>query len=223
MILITRLQPGADAFAREIKNNGLNAAVHPVMTVEFKPRPQRLPETGEKLAFTSANGVRAFASWTEDRAYEAFTVGDATADCARQLGFKKVTSAQGNSDDLSTLLKGEKNIVHIRGEHVSQDMKCAREIIAYEAVPIPNVPQDLQQMLKDQKFTSSTFFSPRTGQIFAELLQKIGAEQCCKDMVAVCISQKASEAIDHLPWNRILIAEKPTQQEMLNLLLEETT
>ena len=56
------------------------------------------------LAFTSANGVAAFAALTPDRTRPVFAVGDATAGAARAAGFDRVQSAGGDLDRLAALL-----------------------------------------------------------------------------------------------------------------------
>ena len=56
------------------------------------------------LAFTSANGVVAFATLTPDRTRPVFTVGDATAQAARTAGFARVQSASGDLRRLADLL-----------------------------------------------------------------------------------------------------------------------
>lgn len=56
------------------------------------------------LAFTSRNGVEAFAGLSPERTWPVFTVGDATADAARAHGFENVRSADGALADLAALL-----------------------------------------------------------------------------------------------------------------------
>ena len=70
------------------------------------PIPQPAPDlTGiTALAFTSANGVAAFAALTTDRSRPVFTVGDATAEAARAAGFAQVRSAGGDLERLAALL-----------------------------------------------------------------------------------------------------------------------
>lgn len=59
------------------------------------------------LAFTSRNGVAAFAALSDDRSRPVFTVGDATAAAARAAGFATVRSAGGAVEDLARLLAAE--------------------------------------------------------------------------------------------------------------------
>lgn len=57
------------------------------------------------LAFTSRNGVEAFAALSDDLSRPVFAVGDATAEAARAAGFASVRSAAGALADLARLLE----------------------------------------------------------------------------------------------------------------------
>lgn len=59
------------------------------------------------LAFTSRNGVDAFAVLSPERSLPVFTVGGATAETARAKGFRNVRSADGALADLAALLIAE--------------------------------------------------------------------------------------------------------------------
>jgi uroporphyrinogen-III synthase len=78
--------------------------VAPLLAI--RPLPQGPPDLTviTTLAFTSANGVAAFAALTPDRTRPVFTVGDATAQAARAAGFARVQSAGGDLDRLAALL-----------------------------------------------------------------------------------------------------------------------
>ena len=82
-------------------------AVAPLLAI--RPIPQPAPDlTGvAALAFTSANGVAAFAALTPDRSRPVFTVGDATAQAARAAGFARVESAGGDLDRLAALITAQ--------------------------------------------------------------------------------------------------------------------
>lgn len=59
------------------------------------------------LAFTSRNGVEAFAGLSPERSLPVFAVGDATTEAARTCGFERVRSAGGALADLAALLTAE--------------------------------------------------------------------------------------------------------------------
>ncbi len=75
----------------------------------IRPIPQAPPDLGgvAALAFTSRNGVAAFAALSPDRSRPVFAVGDATAEAARAAGFDRVRSANGDLDRLAALLIAE--------------------------------------------------------------------------------------------------------------------
>lgn len=102
-IWITRAQPGADATAARVHALGHATLVAPLLAVEMLENAEvDLRDVGA-LAFTSANGLRAFTRLNADRSLRVFAVGAATALAARQAGFKQVLSADG---DVAALARG---------------------------------------------------------------------------------------------------------------------
>ncbi|MDP1912093.1 uroporphyrinogen-III synthase [Brevundimonas sp.] len=101
---MTRAEPGAARTADRLIALGFEPVIAPLLAI--RPIPQAAPDlTGvAALAFTSANGVAAFAALTLDRTLPVFTVGDATAQAARTAGFARVQSASGDLDSLAALL-----------------------------------------------------------------------------------------------------------------------
>ena len=83
---------------------GFEPVVAPLLAI--RPIPQKAPDLSgiAALAFTSRNGVDAFAALSTDRSLPVFAVGDATAAAASAAGFLHVRSAAGALDDLSRLL-----------------------------------------------------------------------------------------------------------------------
>jgi uroporphyrinogen-III synthase len=101
-VWITRAQPGAAATAERVRALGHAPIVLPLLVVEPLAAQIDLSGVGA-LAFTSVNGVRAFAAQAPDRGLPAFAVGAATARAAREAGFAEVTDFDG---DVSALAEG---------------------------------------------------------------------------------------------------------------------
>lgn len=78
--------------------------VAPLLAIRALPQGEPDLAGISALAFTSRNGVEAFAALTRDRALPVFAVGDATAEAARVAGFADVRSAAGALADLADLL-----------------------------------------------------------------------------------------------------------------------
>ena len=102
-IWITRAQPGAEATAARVRALGHAPFVAPLLAVRMVEDPQIDLEGVKALAFTSANGLRAFAQACADRSLQVFAVGAATAQAAREVGFRRVLSADG---DVAALAEG---------------------------------------------------------------------------------------------------------------------
>jgi uroporphyrinogen-III synthase len=109
-VWITRAQPGAEATAARVRALGHDAWVEPLL--DIRPLADARIELGGvgALAFTSANGVRAFTDLSGQRDIKVFAVGAATAQAARAAGFRAVLSADG---DVAALAQG---IAARRGE-----------------------------------------------------------------------------------------------------------
>ena len=102
-VWITRAQPGAEATAVRVRALGHAPLVLPLLAVQPIPDVQVDLAGVRALAFTSANGLRAFAQACADRSLQVFAVGAATAQAAREAGFRRVLSADG---DVAALAEG---------------------------------------------------------------------------------------------------------------------
>src|SRR4051812_12438776 len=99
-IWITRAQPGADATAERVRALGHEALVAPLLAVRALEDVEIDLIGVAALAFTSANGVRAFADLSPERQIRVFAVGSTTAQAARAAGFRLVLSADGDVEAL---------------------------------------------------------------------------------------------------------------------------
>lgn len=102
-VWITRARPGALVTAERVRGLGFTAIVDPLLAVERLDVQLDLSHIAA-LAFTSANGVEAFARLSDERGLPVFAVGRATAKAARGEGFASVSSADGDVEDLCALI-----------------------------------------------------------------------------------------------------------------------
>src|SRR5258708_14683458 len=102
--IVTRPRDDAAALVGALADRGVAALLAPMLPI--LPVPQAARDLAERLAgaqavlFTSANGVRAFAAASPRRELPVLAVGDASAAAARIAGFRSVTSAGGDIEDL---------------------------------------------------------------------------------------------------------------------------
>ena len=148
-IWITRAQPAAEATAERVRALGHEALVAPLLAVRALEDAQIDLGGVAALAFTSANGVRAFADLSPERALRVFAVGAATAQAARAAGFKLVLSADGDVEALAegigqrrTELRGA--VLHPGAAELAGDLMgalerqgvTARQVTLYETLPV---------------------------------------------------------------------------------------
>lgn len=121
-VWVTRTQPGADATAKKLTALGFTPIIAPLLHIsppEDMPIP---PVSDDVLIFTSKNALHAFRDLTDRRHWPVITVGDGTAEIARQIGFQDVRSAAGTSTDIIRFIQSnygyDRHFYHAAGNHV---------------------------------------------------------------------------------------------------------
>lgn len=180
-IWVTRSAPGAAATAARLAALGLDPVVAPLLEVR--------PVAGARLdltdvcaiAFTSANGVRAFAERSPERGFKVFAVGAATAEAARKARFSTVLSTDGDVSALARALAARKReltgvILHpgaaepagdLAGELEAQGL-TVRAVPLYETVPAA-LPDGFAETLPD--LAAVLVHSPKAARVLKDLLK----------------------------------------------------
>lgn len=180
-VWITRAQPGAAATAERIRARGHEPIVAPLLEVRTIPG-THVDLTGvAALAFTSANGVRAFASLSSERAIQVFTVGAATAQTAREAGFTKVFSADGDVAQLGDRIAARRReikgvVLHpaalepagdLAGALTQEGME-ARTLAVYDTAPTTLSAAELEAVAMAD---AVLLHSPKAAKLLATLLK----------------------------------------------------
>ena len=158
-IWITRAQPGAEATAARVRALGHAPFVAPLLAVRMVEDPQIDLEGVKALAFTSANGLRAFAQACADRSLQVFAVGAATAQAAREVGFRRVLSADGDVAALADGIAARRSeiggaVLHPGAAELAGDLAGAlgragvevRALTLYDTVPVEPTSDQLEAL-----------------------------------------------------------------------------
>ena len=209
---MTRTEPGASGTAARLAALGFEPLIAPVLAVRalVQPAPDLTGFTA--LAFTSPNGVAAFAALTPDRSLPVFAVGDATAERARQAGFRTVASAAGALPDLARMIAGEATgRVLVPGAREPAGDLDARLDGAVGTVILPVYETTETGVAPPEDFQAVLAHSPRAATAIAGALGRTGGA----NRLAVAISAAAATPLAAAGFAEIRTAEAPTDAAVL--------
>jgi len=195
---------------------GWTPVVCPLLAI--RPLPQPAPDLDDcaAIAFTSINGVAAFAALTPRRDRRVLTVGDATAGAARDAGFVDVVSANGSLSDLVNLVSRamhphERLLAAVAKEPVADLARLltgrvrVETVSVYEAVETgAHAPESIDAIM---------IHSPRAAVALAAL-----GPQAFERRMIVAISEQAAVPLNDLSAVDLRIADHPSETGMLEAL-----
>lgn len=223
-IWITRTQPGADATAERVRAMGHDAVIAPLLAV----RPVTDAEIDLRgvaaLAFTSANGVRAFAEQCGERDLRVFAVGAATAQAARAAGFKTVLSADGDVEALAEGIASRRNqlhgaVLHPGAAEPAGDLAGAlekhgveaRRVILYETGPVKLSDAEAEALVHAD---AALLHSPRAAKVLAQVLKTHPAP----NLRALGLSKAVIKPLARTPLALKAFPPFPLEAALLNLI-----
>ena len=198
---------------------GYEPVIAPLLAI--RPLPQAEPDlTGvTALAFTSPNGVAAFARLSQDRSLPVLAVGDATAAAAAETGFADVVSAAGDLIALTALIR-EQNfaadavILNVGAREPAGDMAAAlgpspvvRRLSVYEAM--------LTDVATPSACVAALVHSPRAGRALAA---RMVDRDDARSLICIAISPAAAAPLADLAMGGLHAASHPDENSLLATL-----
>ena len=220
-VWITRAQPGAQATAERVRGLGLEALVDPLLRV--KPMNAELELSGiAALAFTSGNGVEAFARLSDARDLPVFTVGEATARKASELGFSTVISADGDVEGLGALIIDRRPgpVLWAGARAPARDLVgllrarglTAVGVAVYETVERHPAPKTLARLAEP---LTVLLHSPRAARVLARIL----ARRPAPALRVLCLSEAvAAPLAGVVEPHSLIVASRPDETALLGRL-----
>ena len=220
-VWITRARPGALATAERVRGLGFEVIVDPLLAVETLRVELDLSHI-RALAFTSANGVEAFARLSAARDLPVFAVGRATARSAQAEGFASVSSADGDVQDLCALIAAGASgpvlwagarepagdlVGMLRGRGV-----MAKGVAVYET--LERVPSE-ETLARLEGPATVLLHSPRAARVLAAILR----ERRAPALRFLCLSEAVAAPLrDIAEPGSVTIAPRPDESALLDLL-----
>ena len=224
-VWITRAEPGASETAERVAAHGHKAVVAPLLMLERLPNPQMNLHDVRAIAFTSANGVRAFAAASPERDFRIFCVGAATAAEAKAAGFRAVLAGDGDVTALAHRIAARALelrggvVLHPGAAHPAGDLVGAlkragieaRGVALYDSMPAQVSPEILAGM---GEIDAVLLHSPKASKVLAKLLRKHPAPH----LRALCLSPAVARPLSRIDLSERVAAPIPFEAALLNLI-----
>ena len=224
-VWITRAEPGASETAERVAAHGHKAVVAPLLMLERLPNPQMNLHDVRAIAFTSANGVRAFAAASPERDFRIFCVGAATAAEAKAAGFRSVLAGDGDVAALAQRIATRQLelrggvVLHPGAAHPAGDLVGAlkragieaRGVALYDSMPAQVSPEILAGM---GEIDAVLLHSPKASKVLAKLLRKHPAPH----LHALCLSPAVARPLSRIDLSERVAAPIPFEAALLNLI-----
>jgi uroporphyrinogen-III synthase len=232
-MLVTRPEPEAADTAARLRALDIGVTVCPLLS--FEALSPSLPDAKgfAAIALTSANAVRALQQRGALDNYlelKAYTVGERTAEHAREAGFREVTSAGGSLASLAELLAHASltgPVFYPTGRDQAGDlakslapygvMVITAQVYAMHAVA--GLPLDVRNDLVEGSIGAALFYSRRTAETFVRLAGDGLGRTVRTRLGMLCLSEAVAEPLVDAHFVRIGLADYPSEEAMMGLAL----
>ena len=216
-VWVTRTLPGAEATAERVRAAGFEPLIAPLLEVRFEKRGEVDLTDVRALAFTSANGVRAFVATTRARNLPVFAVGKGTAAVARAAGFGSVQASDGGVLELASEIaktSGDGVVLHPGPAEPAGSLIDSLEALGIPARAIV-IYRTARARLSDAEVAAAAacdfvlLQSVKASRIFALLKMKTPTPICLSPAVAAVLRTRTA-----------VIAASPSEDALIAALLE---
>jgi uroporphyrinogen-III synthase len=240
LMLITRPSEDALPLAEQLQGLGCDVWAEPMIAIDIKHKQAQsladlLDMPPQAIVITSANGMRALCALTPNRTIKLITVGPASRDEAQLQGFSHIDMAKPEyGGDVNGLVRHISEnytadggmLLHISGNVVAGDLVGqlktkglpANHIALYNAQAASKLSAEVRNGLKEKTINSVLFYSPRTADIFIELIKNANLIAELSALNCYCLSNNVAEKFKDISFKNIHIAKNPTGDDMLLLI-----
>jgi len=235
-VLVTRPKPDAQDEVEALAARGHEGVAAPMLVIEQAKDVDLDLDGAQALIVTSRNALRALSrhpALDAARKLPLFTVGEASARTARELGFTTVIEGPGTGAALAKLIIGRTKpscgrLVHLAGETLAFDLKSALEAqgfsvgapVLYRVVPAAELPEQASRSIRDGSLDGIILMSPRTAKTFVALLERYGVLTQATRLICYCLSEAVAEVVAPLGF-RVRVAAHKREEDVLALLDSE--
>jgi uroporphyrinogen-III synthase len=234
-VLVTRPAPDNEATAATLRGRGFEPLLAPMLA--FQPLPFQDTNEGSYsgVILTSANAVRAIARHSALNLLKhlpVFTVGERTAQAARDAGFSSVLSAEGDAAALRDLIiaqippRKRAALLYLSAAEVSRDLAGElglrgieiRSIAVYRMAECDDLPAVVREAFAHGAIEAVLHYSRRSARAFVKAARRAGVEISALALPQACLSDQVAGSLREAGASRVIVAEAPDEEALLAAL-----
>jgi len=227
-VLLTRPLVSSEAMAAEVKKLGFEVLIEPMLSIEPVAFDLEQPERYQGLLLTSANAIACLEDDRLSKDMPVYTVGNQTAEAAKDQGWKNLISAKGAGADLVDLVKahvdpGKGPLLHVRGVNTALPIHILLSeagynvdlLTVYRAVPASVLSETCRYALSSGQIEIIPFFSKRTAEAFLRLVDEHRLSEALSSIKSLSISANVLECVRTYTWRQMEVSQSPDLPGML--------
>ncbi len=182
--------------------------------------------TFDAVVMTSANAVRAVGPVFAD--VPVFTVGQRTAQAAREAGFRRIESADGAFADLVALIAQRRpaRLLYLAGEDRAGDLAGAlaphgiavETRVVYRAAAVASLPPEVLRALQAGELDGVLHYSRRSAETLLRLAAEAGRLNVVVRLAHYCLSEEVAVPLRGAGAARISVASRPDEATLIGLI-----
>ena len=237
-LLITRPEDDARSLQTKLNALGIESSIAPALEISFEDLGADTFDSLQAIAITSQNALKSLIhnQLVESlQTHAVYTVGPATAELAKSLGFTSVTTGPGTARALAALLisecKPDKGaILHLAGAHLAFDLKAAleaeqftvRDVVTYSAAPARTLPDAVITALSGKRVNGVILMSARSATSFADQIKRHNLAENATELCYFCLSPAVRDsllaALPAVQAQSVRVPDRPNTEELLALI-----
>jgi uroporphyrinogen-III synthase len=233
-LLVTRPEEDSAVFKAQLIARGHTVIIEPLLKISNAGTDEIDLEGAQAIIATSRNGLRALAASPQIDAAKSlllFAVGPGTAATARALGFTTIVEGPSNASELIPLISEHAEVnsgplVHLAGDTVKSGFVdelhrlgfFVSQPVVYTTEVAVRFESPTVASMRNKRVDGVILLSPRTAEVYVDLVRQHNLGLACQGIVHFCISQATADRLSQLAGLPVRIADKPNLQEMLDLI-----
>jgi uroporphyrinogen-III synthase len=237
-VLVTRPHPDNEATAATLRARGLDVLLAPMLRFESLAFQDDSDTRYGAVIVTSANALRGFAKQPAGQRLlklPLFAVGEHTAAAARDAGFDKVISANGDATALreavlagvkAKQLKKASPLLYLAGADLARDLAgdlgergfTVVTQTTYRMIPVTSLPREVADGFAAHQIKAVLHYSRRSARAFLEAARSAGVEISALAVAQCCISDAVASIVRDAGATQVLTARTPDENAVLDLL-----